>query len=423
MNIEELKKLNFSDLLKIDHPNIEKYSFEDYAKNGYKHPIIGMCTKCEEEKVNICLSDKKCELKKEGLCPSDKNKNCRLKNMGHGSMTDDILAATGQKSSPDWKEDGVLFVLENPGPCDNKIYTQVKYKGFEKFPSKQWHFVNPQPYPQRCEYPYHFKGKEYGELFCSILFTFKLKNMYITDVVKCGMIHENKKYLHINTYDDKCIENCLKNYFYKEIELVNPQIIFCLGRNSHNEIKKHKTEIENLLKHSIEIEELPHPNSRSCKTPMKFRDKYYSGIIDGLFKSNIITEEEKNKFIERKNIKIEEPELKLKEIRQFLNENGFPMNNQRGNEIPSKPKNKIRFYIKNNESIISFRWENIKNEKFNHEWFNKKNNEISERFPYSKIEPMEKSGRFRLHIPVSYNNYKESILEIINKTKEIMEYH
>jgi uracil-DNA glycosylase len=410
MNKEELKKLNFSDLLKIDHPNIEQYSFEDYANNGFKHPIIGMCTKCEEEKVNIC--------------PSDKNKNCRLKNMGHGSMTDDILTATGQKSSPDWKKGGVLFVLENPGPCDNKIYTQVKYNGFEKFPSQQWHFVNPQPYPQRCEYPYHFKGGEYGELFCSILFTFKLENMYITDVVKCGMIHENGEYLHINTsYDEKCIEYCLKNYLYKEIQLVNPEIIFCLGGNSHKQINKHKAEIENLLNHRLEVEELPHPNTRSCKTSIEFRDKYYHGIIDGLFKSKIISEEEKNNFLERRNVEIEDPKIKLEEIGQFLKENGFNINKPHNNYFGSKPINGISFFIHNNESILSFHWGNEGNKKFDYEWFKQKNNEISKKIPNTILKPGEKNPAwFRLYIPVSKDHYKESILEIINKTKEIMEY-
>ena len=406
MNKKELKELNFNNLLKIDHPNIEKYSFEDYAKNGYKHPIIGMCTKCEEEKVNICLSDKK----------------CKLKNMGHGSMTDDILAATGQKSSPDWKEDSVLFVLENPGPCDNEIYTQVKYKGFEKFPSQQWHFVNPQPYPQRCEYPYHFKKKEYGELFCSILFTFKLRNMYITDVIKCGMIHENGKYLHINTYDDKCIENCLKNYFYKEIQLVNPKIIFCLGGNSHNQITKHLDEIEDFLKHRPVVKELPHPNNRSCKTSIEFRDKYYSGIINGLFESHIISEKEKKVFIERKNEKIEDPKIKLEVIRQFLNKNGFTINKPHNNYIGSKKINGISFFIHNNESILSFHWGNGGNKKLDLEWFDKKNNEISKLFSNSILKLGETPGWFRLFIPISNNHYKESILEIINKTKEIMGY-
>jgi len=425
MNKEELKKLNFSDLLKIDHPNIEKYSFKDYANNGFKHPLIGMCTKCEEENVNICLSDKNCKPKKEGICPSEKNKNCRLKNMGHGSMTDDILTATGQTSSPDWKKGGVLFVLENPGPYDEKIYSPIKYNNFEKLPSQQWHFVNPQPYPQRCEYPYHFKKKEYGELFCSILFTFKLENMYITDVVKCGMIHhENEKYLNINIYDEECIKYCIKKYLFREIQLVNPEIIFCLGRNAEKQINKHEVEIKKLLNNKWPVVKyLPHPNDRSCKTSIVFKDKYYNGIIDGLFDAKIISVEEKNNFLESKNVKIECPRKKLEEIGQFLKENGFPMKGSSGNDIYSILLNKIRFYIKNNESIINFRWENIPNKKFNHEWFNQKNNKISELFPYSKVEPRKKPGCYRLYIPVSHDHYKEDILEIINKTKEIMEYH
>ena len=416
MNKKELKELNFNKLIKIDHPNIEKYSFEDYAKNGFKHPIKGVCTKCEDLKIKVCPS----------------NPNYKLKTMSHGSTSYDILNATGQigqESSSDWKEGGVLFILANPGPCSKNTYEEVPYNNYKKTPSIQWHFLNQFPYPQRCEYPYHFKGGEYGELFCSILFTFKLRNMYITDLVKCGLNVDgkNEKYnskINVIKNYDECVENCIEEYLYKEIQFVDPKIIFCLSNDVHDKIKKKQE--ENKLKNSIEIIPLKHPSRTNWSFTKEKREViqlyYFDTIFDGLCKSGIIsTEEEKKYYREKRKDKIEDPKIKLEEIGQFLKENGFPMN-KRGNDINSSPIDKIYFSIRNNESIISFRWENIKNEKFNHEWFNKKNNEISELFPYSKIEPMEKSGRFRLHIPISNNHYKESILEIINKTKEIMGY-
>jgi hypothetical protein len=128
MNKKALKELNFNDLLTFDI-NIEKYTFENYTKNDNRHPkITKMCTLCEEEGINICTSDT----------------NYRLKTIGHGSMADDILVATRQKNIDlsDWKKENVVFLLENPGPCSKKIYTQVEYNGFKKFPTHQWYWVN-----------------------------------------------------------------------------------------------------------------------------------------------------------------------------------------------------------------------------------------------------------------------------------------
>ena len=230
-----LKELNFNNLLKFD-TNIEKYTYENYAENKYEHTkIIKMCTLCEKEKVNICIN----------------NHNYKLKTMGHGSMTDDILIAAGHKDEDltSWKKDDVVFLLENPGPCDPDIYTEFVYNGYKKFPTHQWYFVN-HPNRQKYEYPDFFQGKKYGEFFTSILFTFKLKNMYITDLIKCGMNDDGENnFKHISDYNPKCIENCLERYFYKEIQLVKPKIIFCLGGEPFNKIKNvYFDEIKKMLK-------------------------------------------------------------------------------------------------------------------------------------------------------------------------------
>jgi hypothetical protein len=410
MNKEELKKLNFSELLKIDHPNIEQYSFDDYKKNGNRHlKITKMCTLCEKEGVNICTSDK----------------NYRLKTMGHGSMTDDFLVATGQKKKidlSDWKDENVLFLLENPGPCDPKIYTPFEYKkDSSKYPTHQWYFLNHTDDPQKCEYPNFFHGKEYGGFFTSVLFTFKLKNMYITDLIKCGMNDDSENnFKHIHDYKPECIKNCLEHYFYEEIKLVNPKIIFCLGDITYNKIKKIEDEIKKRVKHdSIVIKELPHP--RRHLSAIEFQNEYYRGIIAGLRKSDIITEQEKNDLIKRGKIKI------LEEIRQFLEKKGFTINEPHNNYIGSKKINGISFYIQNNENGLSFHWGNGGDKKLNYEWFKRKNNEISKIFPNSTVNIGEKKQEWiRLFIPIPTpkptNQYEKSIFKMINETKEIMEY-
>jgi len=434
MDKKKLKELNFNKLLILD-TNIENYTFKDYAKNGYKHPIKGMCTICEEEGVNECRYNK------------IYNINYKLKTIGHGTMTDDILAATGQKCPPppDWKEDGVLFVLENPGPCDLDIYTPFKCKRFTKFPTHQWYFLNPESYPQRCEYPYHFKGQEYGEFFCSVLFTFKLKNMYITDFVKCGMddvgddfngIRNNeykKEYNKINKYQEKCIKNCFENYFYKEIEFVEPKIIFCLGKDARTQIDSNMSKIEDTLGYKPKVITLPHPNAQDFEkqklSAIKFREIYYNRIIEGLVESEIINNDEKDAFYKKrikeiegeKNIIEKEVQYKLEDIKKFLKKNGVIMNKVGDNFNYSEKINGVHFCITNNESIISFHWENNKLDK---DKFEQKKEKISELFPNSLLK--KKIKYYKLYIPVLYNQdidiVNKSILDIINKTKGIMGY-
>jgi len=409
MNKKELKELNFKNLLTLD-TDIEKYTFEDYKKNGYKHPgITKMCAICEEEEVNICTSDK----------------NYRLKTMGHGSMTDDFLVATGQEKIDlsDWKNENVLFLLENPGPCDPDIYKPFEYKGFTKFPTHQWYFLNQQPYPQRCEYPSFFRKGEYGAFFTSVLFTFKLKNMYITDIIKCGMNEGRNKFKHISEYNQKCIENCLEHYLYKEIQFVDPKIIFCFGNDVRNKIDKMQK--ENKLKNSIRIKDLKHPSW--VRTKLK-RDEiqlhYYDEIFKELCDSEIISNEEEKKYYrERRNDVIEHPDIKLNKLRKFLNEKGFKVGKPHKNYIESNNINGIIFNIKNDESVLYFHWGNKGNKKLDKNWFEQKKNKISEMFPNSILEIGKRNSKFlRLYIPVPYNHDNESILEIINKTKEIMGY-
>jgi hypothetical protein len=279
----KLKKLNFNNLLTLD-TNINEYSFESYVKNGKRHPQIKkMCTLCEEKGINICSTDRKFSLRA----------------MGHGASADDILTATGQKNIniSGWKNEGVMFVLENPGPCYNKTYAKFNYNGYTKYPTHEWYFVN-QKKIEKCEYPDNFYGhRRYGEFFCSVLFTFMLKNLYITDLVKCGMNDSKNKFKHISEYNQECVENCLKRYFYKEIQIVNPEVIFCLGHNSCNEINEKLKKIESLLKHKVVVKYLPHPNAWFSNS--EFKEKYYNGIIDGLHESKIISDKEKNNFIKR----------------------------------------------------------------------------------------------------------------------------
>jgi hypothetical protein len=404
----KLKELNFNALLALD-TNISEYSYKSYLDNNKKHPSIKkMCTLCEEEGVNICPSDK----------------NFSLRAMGHGALADDILIATGQQNTDisNWKNEGIIFVLENPGPCfKNRIYTKAEYNGYIKYPTHEWYFVN-QKNPQKCQYEKYFQGRKYGEFFCSVLFTFGLKNLYITDLVKCGMNDSHENFKNIPEYNPKCVENCLEHYFYREIEIVNPKVIFCLGKNTYNVIIEMIEKIESLVKDKILVKLLPHPNAHYSNS--QFQERYYTGIIHGLYESEIISDEEKNDFLKKAIISDgDQVGNKLEEVRQFLVENGLDMHKIHNNGTGSKSKNGISFSIQNTNGGLRFHWGNGGNTKYSLEWFNQKKNEILNIYPDLYLEQGEKKENwFRLFIPVFQNNYKDSILDIITKTRKIMGY-
>jgi len=175
---EALRRLNFDDLLKfykdedekekvlhnLGIKKIEDYSFAEYRreysgeykKNSYEHPEIKeVCTECEEAGCDDSPSTDDC---------SDDCK-FKLRTMGHGAMSDDILLATKNKDEnkdenkdwtkdidwtgedwKDWKEGGVIFALENPDGFNNTTYKDltVEAKGVkhEKAPTIQWYWVN-----------------------------------------------------------------------------------------------------------------------------------------------------------------------------------------------------------------------------------------------------------------------------------------
>ena len=110
----ELKRLNFDNLLVLDHPDVANYSFSEYRENNYRHPRIeGYCTECERK----------------GCSEAKDEPGFSLKNMSHGAHTEDILAAlTEEVDTTGWHEEPILFVYEAPS-VDYEIYESVPYRG------------------------------------------------------------------------------------------------------------------------------------------------------------------------------------------------------------------------------------------------------------------------------------------------------
>ena len=212
MNIEALRILNFRDLISLGIQNVSSYSFEEYRKNGYEHaPINGYCLSCEEQGFNTAKGDI----------------NYKLTNISHGShSTDFFLALKRHQDTSNWHQEPILFVYETPS-LDYGIYKEVPFKGFNKRPAKDWYWIHDDL--DLVSYPDRFCGGEYGGFVLSAIQTFRLANVYMTNLVKCGLNNDKKEFKGLAFYQDKCIKNCYDSFLRKEIDIIKPEIIFAVG--------------------------------------------------------------------------------------------------------------------------------------------------------------------------------------------------
>ena len=95
------------------------------------------------------------------------------------------------------------------------------------------------------------------------------------------------EYQGLDFYNWKSIVRCYKNFLEKEIQIIQPKIIFCFGS------KVEKTLREFFKDSFVEIVGLPHPAGQR----RGFKDEYYkhlylSMITEGLYKAGILNIDE-----------------------------------------------------------------------------------------------------------------------------------
>lgn len=277
--MNRLKRLNFSELISVKVPNIDKYNFDVYRKNGYEHsPMTGYCISCEEKGVNNANDDNE----------------YRLTNISHGAHASDFFLALKDKiDSSGWHQEPIMFVYETPSR-DYGIYKEVPYRGYKKHPSKDWYWIHDDQ--DIISYPKRFSGGEYGGFVMSAILTFRLSNVYITNLVKCGLNNEEGHFKGLSFYKEECVENCYKQFLEKEIQILNPAVIFAVGSAVEDWVKW-------FVKESFFVQQLPHPAGRR----RGFRDEHYKAlyfwlVVRALHKVGIIKTDESSqlarKFLE-----------------------------------------------------------------------------------------------------------------------------
>jgi hypothetical protein len=122
--------------------------------------------------------------------------------------------------------------------------------------------------------------------------TFRLANVYVTNLVKCGLSNDDGQFEGIGSYDDQCIRNCFNLFLSRELEIMKPRVVFAVS-----------SAVEGWISHLAAdryfVQQLPHPAGRR----RGFRDEhykvlYYWLVLRALHKARIIGKAEARRFAE-----------------------------------------------------------------------------------------------------------------------------
>ncbi|RMG40628.1 MAG: hypothetical protein D6732_03140 [Methanobacteriota archaeon] len=267
--MKELRQLNFDKLISVGVPDVSAYTYDEYRRNGYEHrPITGYCLSCEKKGCNIAKDDN----------------TFKLTNISHGSHSSDFFRSLATKQdTTNWHQQPIMFVYETPS-LDYGIYQELAYNNYKKRPSKDWYWIHDDQ--EAVSYPERFRGGEYGGFVLSAIQTFKLANVYMTNLVKCGLNNDEGKFKGLGSFRDETIKNCYKEFLKEEIEILKPKVIFAFGSAVEDWVKW-------FVKDTYYVQQLPHPAGRR----RGFRDEHYKaiyfwGIVRALHKADIINTEE-----------------------------------------------------------------------------------------------------------------------------------
>ncbi|MBS0557604.1 MAG: hypothetical protein JSR27_09365 [Proteobacteria bacterium] len=272
--LRKLRRLNFEALIRVNQQDIENYDFTQYRANNLRHPTItGYCTACEAEGISVSPFDAQFS----------------LTNISHGAHSSDFfLASDGKSVTTQWHHEPVMFVYETPSK-DYGIYDDVAYQGQNKRPSKQWYWIHSEKSPTSFPTAFKGKGEGYGDFVWSMINTFKLDNVYVTNLVKCGMNRTKDEYKPIGFFDERCVRNCYIQFLSREIELFQPRVIFAMG-------SKVADWMSDLLS-THDIQQLPHPASR--RKSEHFKVLYFWLVLRALHNAGIVATDETRDLVEQ----------------------------------------------------------------------------------------------------------------------------
>lgn len=201
MRDKRLRELNFRELL--------DFGAQPRPVSGrYPMPLHceGYCVSCEDG----------------GLL---QNTEGRLDLMSHGCDSDDFDTVLGPMPGDGaGVEQHILFLLENPG-ADYGNGAPVPFRGHRKQPPINHYYWAPSItcWPHELE---QFKGNFYGPYFAYLMWRHQLRNVYITNLVKCKWTTCDGK---SGRTPARIVAHCSEHYLKREVELFAPGLVLCFG--------------------------------------------------------------------------------------------------------------------------------------------------------------------------------------------------
>ncbi len=102
----------------------------------------------------------------------------------------------------------------------------IPFNGFKKKPPVNHYYWTPscQSWPDLPCQIAQFEGNFYGPYFAYLMRRHQLRNVYITNLVKCRFNNGGGEEL--------IVEHCVKHFLIKEVEIFGPQMAFCFGEDA-----------------------------------------------------------------------------------------------------------------------------------------------------------------------------------------------
>lgn len=256
---KKLNKFSFSQV-------IEKENFKEQGWNTREEFVKcnkGCCTLCEGEKCATPLDE-------------EQHKGFQLYYVSHGAHALDFCEAMKIDMGDDWNDQPVLFLFENPSIQYDELYGEKVEGEYDKHPAKKWYWLH-DGYKNgvSLDYPKYYRQGCYAELIASIIKSFRLRNAYMTNFVKCGMTDDGgKHYLGTAYYKTKCINTCFNNVLLEEIKILTDGfrqklIVFAFSQRVYGLAQDYLGKVD-ALRDRYSLCLMPHPASRLANDYRKY---------------------------------------------------------------------------------------------------------------------------------------------------------
>lgn len=108
--------------------------------------------------------------------------------------------------------------------------------------------------------------------------------------MKCGLNNDKNGYKGINEYNWECLQTCVENILVKEIQVIQPKVIFTFGSEVENKFRSLAYPGKD---YPFIVIGLPHPAGRRRGFKDEyFRHLYFTRILEGLYKAGVYTLDE-----------------------------------------------------------------------------------------------------------------------------------